>query len=144
MKRREAIKNWILGGAAIALSPGILSRCTKDEFERSSEPLQVLKVDLNAPEYKLLKNPGSSMVFPSENIIVANSESSGFIAASCKCPHGGRTLQYNGGSMNSGVWRCPGHCSGFDYVGKCLCGPAKQPISVYPVRREGDLLNIYL
>lgn len=144
MERREAIRRWILGGVTIALFPGIFSRCIKEEMNPSSDPMQVLKLDLNSPEYQILKNPGSSMVLSSENIIVANSPSSGFVAASCKCPHGGTTLHYNGNAMAGGVWRCPGHCSGFDYDGKCLCGPSKQSIRTYPVSKKDDLLSIYI
>jgi Rieske Fe-S protein len=142
MKRREAIRKVVLGGVSAAILPGIIAGCEK-EPEHEVPEVQAIKIDLNAPEYAQLNQAGGSIVL-SEGIIVANSGLNGFIAASSKCPHNGGMLRYNGtAKTNEGVWRCPGHCSGFTFYGKCLCGPSEHDLKTYPVFREKNSLTIY-
>ncbi|HVF11392.1 MAG TPA: Rieske 2Fe-2S domain-containing protein [Abditibacteriaceae bacterium] len=85
--------------------------------------------------------PGMGLVFalPPDNApaIVFLTAKGELRALSAKCTHTGCTVNFESkGGQEHLPCRC--HGSNFDSDGRVLKGPAKRPLPVYKVRREGD------
>lgn len=78
---------------------------------------------------KELSSVGGAVKIRKMSLIIARTGTDAFLAASLKCTHGGRELEYKHGSAKL---RCVsfGH-SEFDLNGARKKGPAKKPIKVY-------------
>lgn len=75
-----------------------------------------------------------------EPIIIARIQDEVYVAASIKCRHGGREVEYK---HADGRFRCVsfGH-SVYDLDGKNVRGPAKKPLAIFPVSVHGASLSV--
>jgi uncharacterized membrane protein/nitrite reductase/ring-hydroxylating ferredoxin subunit len=77
-----------------------------------------------------------------KRIVVCRTEK-GYAAFDDHCTHRGGSLA--GGSMICGTVQCPWHGSQFDvHSGSVLAGPAKESISVYPVKESDKMVCLIL
>ena len=89
-----------------------------------SVALSAAGADLEVDQMKLVHASDS-------RIVVARTES-GLAAFSDRCTHRGGPL--SDGALICGTVQCPWHGSQFDVrTGKVVCGPAEEPVEVYPV-----------
>ena len=146
MKRRAVIKNVLLGGTALVIMPPVFTRCSNEDPLTGPgvtyEPELYLTIDLNDPVYSILKKYHGQVIIDSKQLIIVNSGLNAFYAAYSQCTHNGCTLQFIEDSSSDIVWHCPCHSSGFDVVGKAICGPAVKDLKVYNVTRTKDILTI--
>jgi Rieske Fe-S protein len=77
-----------------------------------------------------------------EPILVVLGEDARFYAFQNVCTHAGRSIDPLAGTMT--LQCCSVSSSTFDYQGNVLSGPAKSPLTSYPLALEGDQLLITL
>ena len=105
-----------------------------------------LTVDLS--KTSLLDNVGNaaktSVSFANDELklIIIQNDNDNYVVFSDKCAHGGRELNY---LDHKKILQCSsfGH-SEYNLDGQVLKGPAKNPLSVYIVKKENQLLRISL
>jgi uncharacterized membrane protein/nitrite reductase/ring-hydroxylating ferredoxin subunit len=91
--------------------------------------------DLKVNQMKLLR-------VGNRRIVLARTEK-GYAAFDDRCTHRGGSLA--GGVMICGTVQCLWHGSQFDVgTGKVKAGPAKQPVSLYEIREEGETIKLVL
>lgn len=139
MKRRDVIRQIMIGGTTIMVVPLALNSCEKEETENDNNGTgsNSVNVDLNAPSNSALLNPGGYVIV--NNIIVVNSGGGKYIALSSVCTHDGCTVSYN---PSTGNFPCGCHNSLFAVNGSVLNGPAVKPLTAYPVTQSGNILTI--
>jgi nitrite reductase/ring-hydroxylating ferredoxin subunit/uncharacterized membrane protein len=104
--------------------------------ESQKGPIVVaMRDELKVDQMKLLR-------VGNRRIVLARTERK-YVAFDDRCTHRGGSLA--GGVMVCGTVQCLWHGSQFDvYTGKVGAGPAKDPISTYEVREEGDVVKLVL
>ena len=75
-------------------------------------------------------------------VLVFLGEDDTFYAFKNACTHGGRKIDPITGTMT--LECCSMSGSRYDYAGNVLSGPAKGPLTAYPIALEGGLLRINL
>lgn len=104
-----------------------------DATDGEIEVAQLGELDVN--QMKLLNISG-------RRIVIGRTES-GYAAFSDHCTHRGGSLA--GGSMICGTVQCPWHGSQFSVTdGTVKAGPAKMPVSIYPLREKNGKLFLLL
>jgi nitrite reductase/ring-hydroxylating ferredoxin subunit/uncharacterized membrane protein len=100
------------------------------------KPVTVARRDeLKVDQMKLLR-------IGDRRIVLARTERR-YVAFDDRCTHRGGSLA--GGVMICGTVQCLWHGSQFDvYTGNVGAGPAKDPITVYEIREEGDDVKLVL
>jgi cytochrome b6-f complex iron-sulfur subunit len=97
-------------------------------------------VRLTIAEYPELQKPGGAVpVRPNgggKPIMVVRGEGDAFTAHLLKCTHLGCTVGWNEGER---TFDCPCHGSRFKVDGSVLRGPAKAPLTEYPVTYDGSV-----
>jgi len=76
----------------------------------------------------------------SKHILVVRGEDNRFYAVHNRCTHGGRRVDPD--PEHACLQCCSIGKSGFAYDGAKTAGPAKGPLTVYPVRQENDTLLV--
>jgi Rieske Fe-S protein len=143
LDRREFIANagkcMILAGlmAPIAGSAAIEIKGAKPA------PMPPFSLDLEKPEYHVLKQVGGSMKIPNpldkkKPIIVVRSSETRVAAFSSKCTHWGCEVPLPAGN----VIKCHCHGSVFDADGKVVHGPAKKNLAAFKATLNGSILTI--
>lgn len=74
-------------------------------------------------------------------IMIVRGEGDKFSAFSLKCTHLGCTVGWNEAARS---FDCPCHGSRFQADGSVLRGPAKQPLTGYPVEFDGSTLRFHV
>ncbi|TDD92544.1 Rieske (2Fe-2S) protein [Actinomadura darangshiensis] len=120
----------VLYGGAGAVGAAALAGCGGD-----SEPTSA--ADLKGKEIaKAADVPvGGGKVFGDQKVVVTQSSQGAFKAFTAVCTHQGCTV----GSVTNGLIKCPCHGSEFKIAdGSVAHGPAKEPLTEYPVQVKGD------
>jgi Rieske Fe-S protein len=106
-------------------------------------PMQPVVLDLDKPEYQLLKLVGGAMKISDPRdkkkpIIVIRTSDARVTAFSSRCTHWGCEVPLPAG----GVIACPCHGSRFDAEGKVTHGPAKKDLNAFKATLKGTILTI--
>jgi len=144
MNRRELILKALLGGAVIAVTPSVITSCSKDDQPENPDNNgdtggKKLTIDLTSPNYSALNTAGGSVSV--QAIIIANTGNNVFVALDSTCTHNGCTVTYNQAANN---FPCPCHQSVFSTSGSVVTGPATVALKSYPVSKSGNILTINL
>jgi 3-phenylpropionate/trans-cinnamate dioxygenase ferredoxin subunit len=89
--------------------------------------------------------PGKSKCYPLEgrNVLVIHMPHGGFKAIENQCSHEKKSME--GARIRAGKIVCPHHGANFDLeTGKAMGAPAVLPITVYPVKVEGEDVLVQL
>jgi cytochrome b6-f complex iron-sulfur subunit len=78
-------------------------------------------------------------IFRNTPAMIINRSDKGFIALSRVCTHLGCLVEYNRGKQRL---ICPCHAGTFDLEGNVLSGPPPKPLSVIPLRIDGENIVI--
>jgi cytochrome b6-f complex iron-sulfur subunit len=78
-------------------------------------------------------------IFRNTPAMIINRSDKGFIALSRVCTHLGCLVEYNRGKQRL---ICPCHAGSFDLEGNVLSGPPPKPLSVIPLRIDGENIVI--
>jgi Rieske Fe-S protein len=106
-------------------------------------PMAPVSLDLQKPEYQILKQVGGAMKIPNpldkkKPIIVVRSSEARVTAFSSKCTHWGCEVPLPAGN----VIKCHCHGSVFDADGKVTHGPAKKNLAAFHTTLNGSILTI--
>lgn len=91
--------------------------------------------ELQQPSGVLPVRPGGS----GKPIMIVRGDGDRFAAYSLKCTHLGCTVGWNSAER---TFDCPCHRSRFKTDGSVLKGPAKRPLTAYPVEFDGATLRL--
>lgn len=146
MKRRDLIRNVVLGTAALAVVPPVLKSCSKsedseDDGSGGTPPPEKLTLDLTNQTYAALNTAGGYVLIGAKELIVANTGNNNFVALSSKCPHSGCSVTYSAANNN---FPCPCHQSLFSSTGAVINGPAATALKSYLISKAGNVLTITL
>ncbi len=143
MNRRELILRVFVGGTVIALTPAVITSCTKsnDPGTGNGNTGGKLTINLTDPAYSDLNTSGGFVLISKQGIIVANTGNDAFVALDSTCTHQGCTIGYNKVANN---FPCPCHGSVYSTSGTVITGPAPLPVKSYPVSKSGTTLTIDL
>lgn len=144
MTRKEFLRGVLSAGAAATFLPFsvLLEGCAV-----SSQTLRVSakenRVRLVLSELPKLSEPGGFVkVYPfgfAHPIVLFQDTSGELFAISTTCTHAGCEVR----KMKS-KFECPCHGSQYDLSGKVIRGPAPSALTRFPVKRDGDFLEIVL
>ncbi len=133
--RREFVTASVLATAGLCL--GGLG-CDKPATSGVTPTDGVLTLDpASHPE---LGAAGGSLALDVEGgdpILLVHVEGERYVALARKCTHVGCKVVFEGGEVV-----CPCHGSRFATDGSVLEGPAKLPLTNYPISRKGNLIEI--
>ena len=135
MKRRKflGILLTVLGSTATAsfVYPLIRYFAPPAKDERTNT-VSIRKTDLRPGE-------ASEITLHNKPVIVINHYQRGFVAFSRVCTHLGCLVEYDKGQRKL---ICPCHAGTFDLEGNVLSGPPPRPLTMIPLKVEGDLVII--
>ena len=95
-------------------------------------------LDLNDAANAALKVNGGFLV--KNRVIIARTQSGGYIAVAAACTHEGTTINYEGSSAR---FTCPNHGSAFSETGSVLNGPATGALKQYQTELSGSSLRVF-
>ncbi|MFN8240502.1 MAG: Rieske (2Fe-2S) protein [Bacteroidales bacterium] len=141
MKRRDVVRQIVLGSSVLFIAPAFITSCQKDNMNDTptgggNTGGKPVEIDLSAAGNSALANSGGFIV--SGNLIIVNNGGS-YIALSSVCTHQGCTVGFN---PSSGNLPCPCHGSVFALDGSVVNGPASTPLKVFKVTKNGNILTI--
>jgi Rieske Fe-S protein len=142
MDRRCFLKCSVAGGAALAAgcvevdpAPALTAAADGDGY-----------VELRLADHPdlLLHDSPLTLHFETHNkrqrdLLIVNSSSRGWVVLDALCTHLQCPLGY---SARSQLVECPCHGSTFQLDGKVRHGPARAPLSSYPVQADGERIRI--
>jgi Rieske Fe-S protein len=138
--RSESRRSFLRVGAAAAATAfggGCALFARKRETDVTLAP-ENGRVRLPLASYPALRDPGGSVVIEvsglDERVLLFRRASGDLAAVSLTCTHLGCDVEYR---EDADKIACPCHGSQYDPWGRNLKGPAKEPLSSYPVRAEG-------
>lgn len=144
MTRKEFLRGVLSAGAAAAFLPFsvLLEGCAV-----SSQTLRVSakenRVRLALSELPKLSEPGGFVkVYPfgfAHPIVLFQDTSGELFAISTTCTHAGCEVR-----KTKSKFECPCHGSQYDLSGKVIRGPAPAALTRFPVKRDGDFVEIIL
>lgn len=141
MNRRDLILKVFVGGTVIALTPAVVTSCTKSNDPGTGNTGNKLTINLTDPAYSDLNTSGGFILISKQGIIVANTGNDVFVALDSTCTHQGCTIGYNKVANN---FPCPCHGSVYSTSGSVITGPAPLPVQSHPVTKSGTTLTIDL
>lgn len=137
MDRKEFLSQVGLGAAAL-LAPvclGGLAACGKSGGSPSAPTNVDFTLDVSTGP---LATNGGYLV--RNNIIIARTNSGGFLAVSAACTHEGTIVNYQA-STNKFI--CPNHGAQFTSTGVVTLGPATRNLTSYNTSLNGTTLRVY-
>ena len=144
MTRKEFLQGTVaaLVGAAVLPVSALLEGCAIN-----SQTLRVSakenRVRLALAELPKLSEPGGYVkVYPfgfAHPIVLFQNASGELFAISTTCTHAGCEVR-----KTKSKFECPCHGSQYDLSGKVIRGPAPAALTRFPVKKEGDFLEINL
>ncbi|MCI0405626.1 MAG: Rieske (2Fe-2S) protein [candidate division Zixibacteria bacterium] len=144
MTRKEFLQSAATALAAVSILPvsSLLAGCAAN-----SQTLRVAakenRVRLALAELPKLAEPGGYVkVYPfgfAHPIVVFENPSGKVFAISTTCTHAGCEVR-----KTKSKFECPCHGSQYDLTGKVLRGPAPAALTRFPVKKEGEFLEIIL
>lgn len=138
MNRRTFI-TWMGVGGLASYLPVALVACSSTDNETASELVrsdgfQAIGTVENFDENGVLLNANIPAV-----VIKNIGQNDGFSAFNPTCTHLDCTVEWQGDKKE---FFCPCHDSRFAADGQALEGPADQPLAVYEVKREGNVILV--
>lgn len=135
MKRRKflSVLLAVLGSTALGSFVYPLVRF----FAPPARTAKAKSISVNKSEIRLAE--AKEVIFDNTPVIIINRPEKGYIAFSRVCTHLGCLVMYEK-SMRQLV--CPCHAGTFDLEGNVISGPPPKPLSVIPLRVEGEFLVI--
>ncbi|MEA5511883.1 ubiquinol-cytochrome c reductase iron-sulfur subunit [Crocosphaera sp. UHCC 0190] len=133
MNRREFI-NWVGVGAIASFLPVAIAACSSKTKSSGKSEFQAVGTVTELKEKGQILNeklPGGAV------LVVENG--TGLMAVNPTCTHGGCTVNWE---ADNKIFACPCHGSKFAADGQVLHGPAKDPLSTYESKLEGDQILI--
>lgn len=137
MDRKEFLSQVGLGAAAL-LAPvclGGLAACGKSGGSPSAPTNVDFTLDVSTGP---LATNGGFIV--RNNIIIARTNSGGFLAVSAACTHEGTNVNY---VASSNKFVCPNHGAQFSSTGAVTLGPATRNLTSYNTSLNGTTLRVY-
>lgn len=140
MTRQEFFKLAGFGAAAAVVLPaciagGLVTSC-RDEGDVPAAPTNVdFTVDVSTGS---LSTNGGYIV--KNGIVIAKTNTGGFLAVSAACTHEGTNVNYNASGNN---FICPNHGAQFSSTGTVTKGPASKSLTVYKTTLTGNTLRVY-
>ena len=137
MDRKEFLSQVGLGAAAL-LAPvclGGLAACGKSGGSPSAPTNVDFTLDVSTGP---LATNGGYLV--RNNIIIARTNSGGFLAVSAACTHEGTNVNY---VASSNKFVCPNHGAQFSSTGAVTLGPATRNLTSYNTSLNGNTLRVY-
>ncbi|MCI0406928.1 MAG: Rieske (2Fe-2S) protein [candidate division Zixibacteria bacterium] len=144
MTRKEFLQNAasVLTTASILPVSALLEGCAVN-----SQTLRVTakenRIRLALAELPKLSEPGGFIkVYPfgfAHPIVVFENSSGELFAISTTCTHAGCEVR-----KTKSKFECPCHGSQYDLTGKVMRGPAPANLTRFPVKKEGEFLEIIL
>ena len=135
MNRNVFIKVFVL----IALVAVVGSGCRKNRDTIPRVDFTIDLTDPNHPEYQALNSTGGTVYFPDYGLIVGKGFN-GYFAVTGQCTAHSCTLEYQ---YSFDQLKCPCYGCLFGTDGSVQMGPATQPLIVYAVQQNGQLLRVY-
>lgn len=80
-----------------------------------------------------------NFIYQNTPAVIINSPDKGFIALSRVCTHLGCLVEFNRGKQRL---LCPCHAGNFDLDGNVLSGPPPKPLTIIPLKIDGNNLII--
>lgn len=135
MKRRRflGILLAVLGSTALgSFVYPLLKFLAPPARDFKTKNISIKKSDIHLGEAK-------EIVLNDKPVIIINRYEKGFVAFSKVCTHLGCLIEYDRGQRRL---VCPCHAGTFDLEGNVLSGPPPRPLSVVPLRVEGEFVII--
>ncbi|HEU4436038.1 MAG TPA: Rieske (2Fe-2S) protein [candidate division Zixibacteria bacterium] len=144
MTRKEFLQGTLSAAAVVAILPVsvFLEGCAvhSQTLRVSAKENRVRLALIDLP--KLTEPGGFVKVYPfgfAHPIVLFQNTSGDFFAVSTTCTHAGCEVR-----KTKSKFECPCHGSQYDLSGKVIRGPAPAALTRFPVRKEGDFLEIIL
>ena len=151
MERKEFLRSLGAGAAFAVLFP-CASGCSsnrREALETFDEPTGVdFVIDLTNPDYSALNSNGGFVLVMSNSsdgltdIVVARNLEGELVAASQICSHQ-QTDRVRFISDDGGIFFCSTHGSRFNQNGTPLNTITNNPLKVFNITLEGDILRIF-
>ena len=135
----NCFKKMVIAVSVLGFLAFTLNSCSKDEEKEPEPEKKTITVDLNKPEYSILKNIGFTMVVQEVNLL---NTVDGFYASSTDCPHCDGIVHFSNHYWN--IWECDFCGSEWGVSGLISLGPTTARLKTYTVIRSGDILTIDL
>ena len=129
--RRQFLRRTVgVAGGLMLGATTVRAAVAKDDAAKGQRESQDLVVKLD--EHQDLSKVGGYEIVETDagKIIVARTGMSSFVACSAICTHNGCEVAYE---HDSRQFVCPCHRARFELNGKVARGPAKKPLTSYPV-----------
>lgn len=133
MKRRRflGILLAVLGSTALgSFAYPLLRFVAAPARDAKPKSISIKKSDINLGEAR-------DFVLNNKPVIIINRYEKGYVAFSKVCTHLGCLIEYDRGQRRL---VCPCHAGTFDLEGNVLSGPPPKPLSVVPLRVEGEFI----
>lgn len=152
MERKDFIEQVGLSAASIMIF-GCMQACSKTESgtntnnsantggggNTSTKPVD-FTIDITKSPYTSLNASGGFYIEPTNNIMIARTLSSEFIAVSAACTHQQATIEFQ---ASANRFYCSAHGSVFNSTGSATTGPATQALKKYNTTLAGNNLRVY-
>jgi cytochrome b6-f complex iron-sulfur subunit len=140
INRHEFLRKLGLSGASLmAVYCGVTMSSCKNEEATPASTGKTATFDMNATGNSALKTVGGFVVDTTNNIVVANTKSKGYVAVTLICTHNGQ----KGIGYSTDRFRCSVHNATFDDSGVNLT-VAPSPLTTYKVTQSGNILTVTL
>jgi cytochrome b6-f complex iron-sulfur subunit len=138
--RHEFLRKLGLGGASLmAVYCGVTMSSCKNEEPATTVTPKTATYDITTVSNGALKNAGGFHVDTTNNIVIANTKSKGYVVVTLICTHEGqKQVRYS-----TDKFSCTAHGATFDDTGKNL-SVAPSPLKTYPVTQAGNILTVTL
>lgn len=137
MNRNEFLKQLGFKGAAL-MALYCAGACQEEHVPVCHDCPVDFTIDLNDPEYNVLKTDGSFII--TQSIVVAHTSGGKYVAASVICSHAGLPQVTFDGKRS--VFLCSAHGAEFNLEGKGLNESGKNGLRIFQTSLDDTLLRI--
>jgi cytochrome b6-f complex iron-sulfur subunit len=140
MNRLEFLKKMGLSGASLmAVYCGVTMSSCKNEDATPAATTKTATYDITSVSSGALKTVGGFHIDNTNNIVIANTKSKGYVVVTLICTHEGqKQVKYS-----TDKFSCTAHGATFDDSGKNL-SVAPSPLKTYAVTQAGNILTVTL
>ncbi len=137
-------RQLLVHGSQLGLAASVvgLSACAGKMQAAAAPPPRDGAVELSLAQYPGLESPGHAVALDIEGVdkgVLLIHGDAGFTCVTRKCTHMGCKVNYD---AEAGHIQCPCHGSQYANDGSNKKGPAKEPLTQYPVSVDGDKITI--
>jgi Rieske Fe-S protein len=138
--RRRFLQTTAVAAAAIACS-GCAAFQRRDVSARAAKGAETLVIDLAEHPELGAENGFIRAIAGDDRLIIVHMPGGSFTALSMVCTHWGCDVDWAAAQKG---FHCSCHGSRFAPDGQVLEGPADEPLAVYPVSVDGQILTVAL